>query len=244
MVRILICSRREDLAVKLLDGIKGVVQQNRIGCELAYSTDTAHIVIQLKQDSRRYDVLILDARDDGCLSVAAALRRRNLTATLLFVVDEHPYDVRALLPFRLSGLITNPEDDGHLTAAVRAACSEQFRVRPYFMVKNKDVLMRVDFSDISFFESRQRIVVMHTAKQNIEFYAKLTDVLDKLPQERFLRCHQSYVVNMGKIRSLDKTARCFRMASGQSIEISKSLYADAAARFETFLGRSDPTFGK
>ena len=96
--------------------------------------------------------------------------------------------------------------------------------------------MRIDCADILYIESRQRIVVLHTPRKMIEFYAKLTDVMQMLPQSGFARCHQSYIVNMEYVRELDKVNHCFTLHSGERIEISRSNYAQTVAQFEHFLG--------
>ena len=94
--------------------------------------------------------------------------------------------------------------------------------------------MRIDYGSIAYFESRQRIVVMHTHHQAIEFYAKLSEVFSSLPDSDFVRCHQSFVVNMNLVRTLDKANRLFVLNNGTTIEISKSQYPSVLAEYERF----------
>ena len=105
----------------------------------------------------------------------------------------------------------------------------------HFTVKNKGSLLRIPFEEIYYFESRQRLAVLHTSRRTVEFYAKLSQVQEKLPQDEFLRCHQSFLVNMRAISRLDKSNRCFVLKTGAVIEISKANYTQAAARYEAFL---------
>ena len=98
------------------------------------------------------------------------------------------------------------------------------------------MLLKINYNDILYFESRLRVAVMHTKRQTVEFYAKLGDVLPRLPPS-FIRCHQSYIVSMDQVRQLDKTSRRFLLTSGESIEISKSRYGEIAQQYESYAAR-------
>lgn len=233
MIRIVICSSSKELAKELFRQAKELLRSRHINCELFCSTKLETVWDNLAQDAYYYDILILDALAPWCLRLAGAVRRRNLIASFIFVAAERP-EIDSLLKYRPSACVVGAE--GELSAAVLACCAEQVRFRPYFMVRNKDMLLRINYDDILYFESHLRVVVMHAKRQTVEFYAKLDDVLQRLPPV-FLRCHQSYIVNMDQIRQLDKANRRCVMITGEGIEISKSRYAEIAGRYEAYVDR-------
>ena len=56
----------------------------------------------------------------------------------------------------------------------------------------------------------------------------------QLPGDIFIRCHQSYIVNMDRVKILDKATRCFVMLSGDAIDISKSYYPSVLEEYEKY----------
>ena len=224
MIRIVICSGSKELALGAFESARETLRGSRISSELSYSTKTDKVRDNLTENTYYYDILILDALDPGCLSLAREVRSRNLVSALIFIAEEAP-DIASLLTYRPSACIVGAGQP--LDHALRACCAEQSRFQPYFTIKNKGELLRINYDDILYFESRLRVVVMHSKRQTVEFYAKLDDVLQRLPPA-FLRCHQSYIVNMDQVRQLDKSGRRCVMITGESIEISKSRYAEIA----------------
>lgn len=70
--------------------------------------------------------------------------------------------------------------------------------RDFIFVSNRDVIEKVSFDDILFFESQGRKVLVHTKDRLITFYGSIRKTQEKL-DERFHSCHGSFVVNMTKI---------------------------------------------
>lgn len=232
MLRIVICSNCADNARQLFDFSRAILKSSRISGELLYTSDHRKVLNNISECANYYDILFLDADDKQCLSAAEAVRSKNLTASLIFICGEN--DLCRIIKYRPSAVIHNISDPEQISDALKFACAEQQRIKPYFIVRNKDVLMRINYSDIYFFESQKRIVTAHTLNKDIEFYAKLDNVQAALPENEFVRCHQSFIVNMNAVSRLDKAERCFYTASGVSIAISKSLYPQVSELYERF----------
>ena len=96
--------------------------------------------------------------------------------------------------------------------------------------------MRIPYDEISDFESNAKKVTLRKEDGGETYYftAKLDDIEQELPSF-FLRCHQSYLVNMHKIRSLDTKERTFLLFSGEEILISRRMYTEAKERYQNFL---------
>lgn len=199
-------------------------------CEIAFSDK---IEQQLKAEAKVYDIYLIDAHSSTAVKLAAYIRSKSLIPSIIFICEKGVPEL--LIRYRPSGVLGSAKDTQRLCKMLRWCVNEQIKAHPYFSVKNKDVQMKIDYDTISYFESRQRIVVLHTTKQVIEFYAKLTDVCALLPASDFIRCHQSYIVNMSRIKELDKVNRCFVMMSGVTIDISKSYYPRVLALYEHYM---------
>ena len=234
MLRILVCAADVDKAKQIYLRSIDILKSLKIKVEMAYTNSAPAFSKGLNPRNKPYDIFLLDSEDATCLELAANLRKKNLISSIIFFNVSASQRLNNIVRYRPSYTTLLAESNEDLDAALRWCCNEQLRAHPFFTVKNKDVQMRIDHKNIAYFESRQRIVVMHTTKQDIEFYAKLTDVQSTLPSENFVRCHQSYIVNMNRVKTLDKTNRLFVLDTGITIEISKSQYPIVMAEYDKF----------
>lgn len=234
MLKIIICNSKAKEIQYLLNVIKTVLSNVKTRCELTYCSNAEKVLSNQNDSMNLYDIIFLDAQDEQCLYAAKRIRQKNFYVSIIFTADPDQ-NIFDLLQYRPSAVINDVEDKKQILNALQYAYNEQRQLRPYFTVKNKDTLMRIPFSDIIYFESKLRVVVLYTKKQAIEFYSKLGDVLPLLPQDTFVRCHQSYIVNLAQVNSLDKANRCFNTGLGKNIEISKSYYTEVLSKFDEFL---------
>lgn len=75
-------------------------------------------------------------------------------------------------------------------------------------------------SHVSYVESKGRKLTIHTDSGSIECYSSLTDMHAKLPTT-FLRCHQSFVVNMARVETFRN--REITLHDGMVIPVSRRM---------------------
>lgn len=230
MLRFFVFSEDFDYARDVHKSVIEVIKGFGLRCEIVFSDKIEQII---KPDSKLYDIWLIDTRSVTAAKLAASVRCRSLIPSIILMgsTGVHEY----MLKYRPSAFVKDAQDPEKLEKVLRWCCNEQIKAHPYFSVKNKDMQMKIEYENISYFESRQRIAVLHTSKQVIEFYAKLSEVYALLPESDFVRCHQSYIVNMSRIKELDKVNRCFRLLSGVTIDISKSHYPAVVMKYEKYL---------
>lgn len=91
------------------------------------------------------------------------------------------------------------------------------------IVENSENIERVKYDDIIFCETvKKRTIALHTHKKTIEFKGTLRDIEGKL-DERFIRCHKSYIANKEKITSINKKDRILFMENGSQCLVSTLL---------------------
>lgn len=234
MLRLLVCSSDSEKAKNIYLNSVDILKSLNIKCELTYTNSADAFPEGKNSRNQPYDILILDAYDIECIKLASSIRTKNLMVSIIFFNASADLKLKEMVRYRPSYATLLSENNKDLCKALKWCCKEQLRAHPYFTVKNKDVQMRIPYDTISYFESKQRIVVLHTPQQAIEFYAKLSDVYSTLPADDFVRCHQSFIVNMNKVRLLDKANRLFILQSGANIEISKSQYSYVMTEYEKF----------
>lgn len=93
-----------------------------------------------------------------------------------------------------------------------------------FTIKSDDKIVNIEYRKILFFETSPTIhkVIVHAVDRQIEFYAKMKEIEEKL-DDRFYRCHKSFIVNKDNIKEIDVNNRCIYMINGEQCLISTRL---------------------
>lgn len=74
---------------------------------------------------------------------------------------------------------------------------------PFIYLKADKKMVKVFFRDILYIESQKDYVKVRTAVKDIITYQKISSLEDKLPDEKFVRIHRSYIVAIDKIKSFN-----------------------------------------
>jgi two-component system response regulator AgrA len=104
-----------------------------------------------------------------------------------------------------------------LTVAQTRFKSEEQPQEELIQIKIGETVRSLEVQHVLFFESslNPHKIVVHLDDGELEYYGLLKDVPDL--NDNFYRCHKSYVVNLTRIRSLDKRYRQVTMADGERV---------------------------
>ena len=86
---------------------------------------------------------------------------------------------------------------------------------------------------VKYIESNGRKLIFHKTDGDTECYGKL-DELEKMFGDIFLRCHKSYIVNMGYIETF--IGMRIELVTGEEIPVSRSCLAAARDAHTVYLG--------
>ncbi|MBU5481395.1 LytR/AlgR family response regulator transcription factor [Blautia sp. MSJ-19] len=150
------------------------------------------------------DVLFLDIYMEGLNGMQAAhklraLRRKIpiifLTASPDFAVES--YEVRA------AGYLLKPFEESKLRELLSRILQTERKRRIAVKVGRQYRYPYTD--DVMYIESRGHVVKLHLKDgTEISSVEKLNDIEKRISEKRFLRCNQSYLVNMDFIRDVQK----------------------------------------
>jgi DNA-binding LytR/AlgR family response regulator len=76
-------------------------------------------------------------------------------------------------------------------------------VVPYIFVKSAGKFERLYLDDILFVEAMQNYIVIHIEGQKHIVYMTLSGMESKLPDDKFMRVHKSYIVALEKVKSIE-----------------------------------------
>lgn len=168
------------------------------------------------QDGKFFDLIFMDIYMDKIMGIEAARQLRAsgysgmivfLTASAGFAVES--YDVKA------SGYLVKPVSYEKLNSLVNDLLKD-FDTELY-KLKRRGEIISLHYNDIVYIESCNSKCLLHSITGEIlPIYKRLCDIEDELRDKRFLRCHQSYLVNMNHIIHANKS---FKLANGESVLI-------------------------
>lgn len=123
----------------------------------------------------------------------------------------------------------NPEELGKRVYECILKANQRFasannKVHANFSVKVNEKVFTVDYDDILFFETSPNVhkIILHCKKRQMEFLGKIKEI-EKQVDERFYRCHRSFLVNRDNIREIDFQKRVIYMVNGDECLISSRM---------------------
>lgn len=182
------------------------------------------------------DLLVLDIDYVQELKrVYTGLRVHNLYASIILLSSSYKLLDAAML-LRPTAYLKKPVPQGKYKNRVQFVINEYISLKGFFSFKQKQKLERIPCSEIEYFESSQRNATVYLRSgKRFTFPAKLDDIESKVPGTIFVRCHQSYLVNMENVRQLDKVNKQFQMVSGGIVDISRRNMSEVQEVFDTFI---------
>jgi DNA-binding LytR/AlgR family response regulator len=73
----------------------------------------------------------------------------------------------------------------------------------YFFVKSNGKIERVVFDELIYIEALTNYVTLHTTHGKLITYLTIKGIMEKLPPEKFIQVHKSFIVNTDKITTID-----------------------------------------
>lgn len=201
------------------------------------------------QAGNRPDVLIMDIchefnpalpktkeRQEG-IDYAYELNQRYPELQIIYMTEDvKKYSQHIFLkPVNLLGYLTKPVDLVILKKLLEIAKEKQKQndeKRVTIMCRNHKQIFYLD--EILYLESRAHRTMIHTYEGEEVCRDKISD-LEQRMGDTFVRCHQSFLVNMKYIRRIENES--FKLENGEEISISKRRYVETKNRYFAYLNR-------
>ena len=207
--------------------VSSYITQKNYAMEVVLSTGIPTKVLSyLKENPGKNGIYILDVGLEHSINgviLAEEIRKQDIQGKIIFVTA---YVELAFLAFQhrievMDYIVKNSSEEvtKKLKECLEIAYKrllDSFLKREFFPVKTGHGVENILLEDIMFFESSHmpHKVVLHTANNRIEFYGSLSDIAKS--STSFYRCHQSYVINVRNIKSINKIKREVEMINGNN----------------------------
>lgn len=175
----------------------------------------------------RYDLIFLDIKmepEDG-IETARFIRKKDKSVLFIYISNYEQYMIELfeVEPFRF---LLKPMNLDCFNRYFREACIRIGENTVCFEYKFNKEIRKTSLRDIIYFESRNRVIHIFLSNGKEErFYRKLSDIEKELldRNQRFLRIHQSYLVNYDYVRKVTFSSLVLELGDGteQILQISK-----------------------
>lgn len=173
--------------------------------EIASFTSGKMLIDEFLDGGFTTDILFLDIympEIDG-IKTAQEIRAGHKDVKIIFLSSSKDYYPQAYEVFAFN-YIVKPFDRERLYAVLSRALDELRKESGYkIRIQYKGAAHSVDCRDIWYIESRDKLILFHLADESVlQCYGKLDEILKELPEQSFVRCHQSFLVNLSHVREI------------------------------------------
>lgn len=225
-----------------------VVMLNKDRRELKALHDTAYDISAFLSDSEWDWHLYADVKkladyletgggaDFSCLDLsceqgvgwAETVRRKNADSFIMLVADAGISPMQYLKPSIMPGaLLLRPFSRGQMQKTLRDALKQMLLAYEGdnrtggFQLSQKADRKMIPYSQIYFFEAREKKVFINTGNQEYAVYDTIDNLQERLP-EGFLRCHRSFIVAKSKIENVYLSKNYIALEDGITVPLSRS----------------------
>lgn len=158
------------------------------------------------------DLILLDVEMPNMSGLELIRVLHQQKPLIIFVTSKRDYAVEAFDLQVVDYLVKPITLPRLLTAIQRAWDIFQSRKQPppsasvmedHLFFRSNNTLVRVQWSDILFFQALGDYVVLNTPEKRYTLYMTMKTIEQRLPANFFLRTHRSYIVAIGKIDNIE-----------------------------------------
>lgn len=186
--------------------------------------------------SCKYDIVFLDIKMPGIngIETAEKIREKDKNVIIIFLTSLIQY---ALDGYKVnaSNYLIKPIQKKRLKMEMDRWISElEQKENPFITVHNDSGTYKILLKSISYVETYNRNLLIHTTKGNVLCYWKLRDLENKIGQYGFSRNHSSFLVNLFFVENIEKMD--IKLSTGELIPIGKSKKKEFMKQLASYWG--------
>lgn len=169
-----------------------------------------------------FDILFLDIKMPGINGIATAekIREKDQKVIIIFLTSlvQHALDGYKV---NAANYLIKPITKNRLKMELdHWICKLGQTEEPYITVHNDSGKYKILLKTISYIETYNRNLMIHTDQGNIVCYWKMREMENKIEKYGFVRNHSSFIVNLLYVSNIEKMD--IKLITGERIPIGKS----------------------
>lgn len=235
MKKVLICDDDIFFAEGIKQDVLEIMGRENLHVETFVLEEQLEFYVAEHPDEPAIVMLDVKLKNNNGVNVAKNLQRANPDTQIIFMsgYDDYYLDVYEVEHIYF---LKKPVKRQRLKQALSRAIQRLEQIKEAnFHMPGRIGTEQIPLSIILYFEKEKRKIHIHSTEKRYSFYGRFEEIEEQL-DERFLRCHNSYIVNIAKAQKLSD--KKFFFENGRAIPISKSYYGQARNKFLDYLSNS------
>ncbi|MBN2878797.1 MAG: response regulator transcription factor [Clostridia bacterium] len=219
MLKIYICEDDKKQLDMITKAVEKAILTEELDMKVEVSSSDPFEILHIVEQSNGPGIYFLDvelnAKIDG-IELASNIRNYDPRGFIVFVTT-HPELSYLTFKYKVEALdyiIKSENEDLNenirkcILNANKKFISTKKDTKKFFYAKCGQKVLHIPFEEIIYFETSltPHKVLIHTLKRRIEFYGHIGEIVREL-DDRFYKCHKSYIINKDHISMVDKKTR-------------------------------------
>lgn len=210
-----------------------ILTEEGIEFEISTFEDMREMTQALSKQKTGYDVLLSDilTTDMNGIEAAEQLRKLGEKLDIIFISTTAEY---ALDGYRVQALryLQKPVDIEKLKEALLISYKKRATTKESMSVTSEGKIYNINYKQIVYIESDARDIRIVLKDRVLLVHMKISDMEKMLPENRFFRCHRSYIINLGEMENLERYQTT--MKNRDVLPVSQQLYNDTKKRYHSY----------
>lgn len=206
------------------------------GHETKIYSDADSILTDMRRKEMRYDLYLLDIYIEGSLDgieLAGRIRDMDEEAVICFVSSSNEFYREAYDLYALQYLVKPVQEEAVRQLLDRVSKSLAGKRERSLAFKNRGQTGSIPYGKIRYICSREHTICIYCTDGTVQEYkGKLNELALQVCGDVFFRCHQSFLVNLYHVDSLNGKEL---MIAGERIPVSRKYYAEVKRRYQEIL---------
>jgi len=244
-LHIFICEDDRIQRERLEKTVCELISSTDLDVSISLSTDSPIALLEYLESHQVQSGLYFLDIDLQCdingIELGAIIRKSDIFATIVFItthsemtplifthkVEAVDYIIKDSSPSEITQRILEC-----IQIAYKRFHDDKHKNIKYYSINVGKQTLNIPYDKIVYFESsvnQRNKLVLHTIDSMVSFRGHISDIAKLgLP---FCICHQSYVVNVNNIKSVDSVSRSLEMINGSIVAVSKRRHSEIIYHF-------------
>lgn len=186
----------------------------------------------LKADIIFLDILFSHEMDG--MSLAKKIRETDQSVLIVFITNSEAYvkEGYAVHAFRY---LNKPVSYDEIACCLDVACKQHtIAHNEYLILTSGKQRIALRYANILYLEARSPYTLIHTYEKQkaIQIRCRFSELMTRLPEEQFVACHRSYIVNIIHVRRIKKKE--LSLSNGVLLPISRPCIEAVNTIFDSY----------
>lgn len=152
---------------------------------------------------QKINAIYIDIKIDSLngIEIAQKIQQENPKIKIIYMTAYSQYS-EAIFKTKPTYLLLKPIKKEQIKKSLERALQEEKQSKNIKTFNIKGKIFNIEVEKIKYIESNKRVVIIYEEDLKRRIYGKL-DEIEEMLSSNFVRCHQSYIVNLEYVRELN-----------------------------------------